>query len=296
MVVLFIKEIPYKAEVLAAIKNGFTCLSYSHEKMVKKGVQASLKDLPVFDAQQNAMLRGGVVPPDLYKAIFTFLAERKNIKLVNSPDQYLETCSIVNHYAKVQKFAAKTVWTDNIKNAHLIAKSAFGDGKKLMLKDYMRSVKYQRKEAYDISDSGSVINVNNALQSFIEAKKGNIEGGFVFSEYIPFKKLAPYPLPGTNQPLYEEFRLWFFRKKLLLKTGYFEELKIYDRKLKKEELTPFLELAKSIESDFFVMDLARKKDNSLNVLELNPGQTSGINYYYHYQFYKALSDACFVSQ
>lgn len=295
MVVLFIEEIPYKAEVMAAIKYGFTCLSYSHENMIKEGVQAALKDLPVFDTQKRAILRCGVVPPDLHRAIFTFLLERKNIKLVDNSDNYLETCSIVNHYRKIKDFAAKTVWTDSIKDAHLLVKSVFGEGAKLVLKDYMRSIKYYRKLAYDIADSGNVIDVNNALQHFIEVKKGNIEGGFVFSEYIPFKKLLPYPLPGTSQPIYEEFRLWFYKKELILKTGYFEELKTYDRKLKKEEITPFLDVAKNVNSDFFVMDLARKRDNSLNIIELNPGQTSGINYHNHYQFYKALSDACFVS-
>ena len=153
----------------------------------------------------------------------------------------------------------------------------------------MRSSKYERLQDFDIDNCSDVNSVNQAVQHLIKCKEGLLEGGVVFSEYIELNKLREYKLANTNQSIYEEYRLWFFCGNLIIKTGYFEELKEYHEGLKDEELTPFLEIAKGVDSNFFAMDIVRKKDKSLMIIELNPGQTTGINYHYIHEFYEVLS-------
>ena len=158
-----------------------------------------------------------------------------------------------------------------------------------MIKDFMRSVKYERQRAYDIEDSSNAAEVQAAIEHLLTAKNGVLEGGVVFSEYVEFNLLHPHPLPFTQQHIYEEYRLWFWKGDLLLKTAYFEEMPDYSGQLREEDLAPFLAIARQIESNFFVIDIARcEADNSLKIIELNPGQTSGINYHHHHQFYERL--------
>ena len=291
MIILFPIELRYKAEVAAATKSGFKCLFYSHHVLTTAGLEAAFDQLP---AQKNsrkapALLRGYPLQPDTYQVVFEYLNQVKGIRLINAPHNYLETCSVVNHYAKIEAYCPKTVWTNDQWKAPEITQQTFGTGVRLMLKDYMRSEKYQRQKQYDIEDAANSKEVKNAVQQLITLKEGMVSGGFVFSEFLEFNRLEEFPLPGTNQPLYEEYRVWFFGGNLLLITGYFEELEPYHHLLEDNELTPFLEVAKNIDSQFFTLDIARKLDGSLAIIELNPGQVAGVNYYYHHQFYRNLA-------
>ena len=309
MIILFAQEIKYKAEVIAAERTGFLVLDFSLEhffrvysKNQREGNREHshsnfhlnpFKDLlPVFDTPEPTLLRGGVLNPFVYEALYWNLRQQHNIWLINDPDHYLATCSVVNHYEKIKEHAPTTIWTDKIVQPDSIIQvlsNTFAPHSKLMIKDFMRSAKYERNRLYDIGDSCNEEEVMQAIDLLAKSKNGVLEGGVVFSEYTELTMLHHTPLPFTKQHIYEEYRLWFFCGELLLKTGYFEEMPDYSDQLKMEELAPFLEIAQQIESNFFVIDIARcKTGNSLKIIELNPGQTSGINYHNHHQFYEKL--------
>jgi len=303
MVILFAKEIKYKAEVIAAERAGFPVLDFSmkhflrmHSEANRSGFPLSpFKDsLPVFDTPKTTLLRGGVLNPFVYEALYRNLGQYHNLWLINGPDHYLETCSVVNYYEKIKEHTPITVWTNEIDPFDFIAQellsNTFVPQTKLMIKDFMRSAKYERNQAYDIEDSSNTTEVQAAIEHLIAAKNGVLEGGVVFSEYTEFHLLHPTPLPFTRQPIYEEYRLWFFRGDLLLKTAYFEEMPDYASELSDQELAPFKAIAKTIYSNFFVMDIARHQNSEkLSIVEFNPGQTSGINYHNHHQFFKQLA-------
>ncbi|HAS45885.1 MAG TPA: hypothetical protein DCS93_35715 [Microscillaceae bacterium] len=296
MKILFLQEIKYKAEVIAAQRAGFDCLFFSLDAFLKaSGNSDVLKGwLPTFEQPQLTLLRGVVMSPPLYESLYKYLSKSHNLWLINTPDEYLETCSVVNHYDKIKEYAPITAWIDSFDQSRTIIQvfaDTFAPGTKLMIKDFMRSAKYERKQAYDIADSSDVTEVQAAIEHLIAAKNGVLEGGVVFSEYTEFNLLHPTPLPFTRQNIYEEYRLWFWKGKLLLKTAYFEEMPDYASKLSREELVLFKRIVETICSNFFVMDIARlKADGSLCIVELNPGQTSGINYHNHHRFYQALYD------
>lgn len=296
MKILFLKEIKYKAEVIAAQQAGFDCLFFSLDAFLKatgKRQQLLKEMLPTFKQPQLTLLRGVVMSPPLYESFYNYLRHYHNLWLLNTPTEYLETCSVVNHYTKICGYTPITTWIDNFDKSETITgvlADTFAQGTQLMIKDFMRSAKYMRKQAYDIADSSDATEVWVAIEHLIAAKSGVLEGGIVFSAYKEFKRLHPTPLPFTQQNIYEEYRLWFWKGELLLKTAYFEEMPNYSENLSDEELAPFKVIAGQIQSHFFVMDIARlKADSSLCIVELNPGQTSGINYHNHHQFFGQLA-------
>lgn len=289
--ILFACEIRYKAEIIAAQKAGFVCLYFSFKKVQQGDFKAAFEHIPDFGTLTPIIMRGYVLPPIAYQALHTYLKETRHLLLINSPQEYLHVGSVVNHYRQIKTLCPKTTWTTDPTDLPTLMENldqTFTKPTRLMIKDFMRSAKYQRLQSFDISDSSSVLKVKEAIQELITAKQGLLEGGVVFSEFIELKRMHEAPLPLTRQNIYEEYRLWFYGGKLILKTGYFEEMPIYTDKLAEEELIPFLAVAKLIHATFFVMDIARKLDGSLAIIELNPAQTSGINYHHHHQFYQQL--------
>lgn len=292
MIILFAREVKYKAEIIAAQRAGFKCLFFSLSGFLKKGVNELKEILPVYEKPEWAILRGMVISPLIFDVLYNHLGKEHNLWLINSPTDYLETCSVVNHFPKIAALASPTTWISELSSPEQITKQladTFAPGTPLMIKDFMRSAKYEREQVWDIEDSSNSSQVAQAIRKLIAAKGGMLEGGIVFSKYLAFHQLHPAPLPFTEQKIYEEYRLWFFKGELLLKTGYFEEMPDYAKKLTESELEPLKAIAKTICSNFFVMDVARKKaDNTLCIVELNPGQTSGINYHHHHKFYQLL--------
>ncbi|MEO1049510.1 MAG: ATP-grasp domain-containing protein [Bacteroidota bacterium] len=294
MILIFPIEIKYKAEIVGAQRQGFQTFYYSYEHIVLGDVRSMLGQIPICTHPTPALLRGFVMPLVAYTAIYEQLANEKNIYLLDTPEQHLEVCSVVNHYDKVSHLCPPTAWIDGesaLDEEVLKAKlSTFGkQGKRLMMKDYMRSAKYEREQPYDIADHTQISQVHEAMAKFKAYHNGVINGGFVFSEFIPDLCLVhDQPFPLTHQPMYEEYRLLFFNKDLLMVVNYWEEMPDYSHQLQKDELKPFQEAAKHINSNFFTIDIARRKDGSLVLIELNPGQLSGVDYKRHHEFYQLL--------
>ncbi|WP_299458370.1 ATP-grasp domain-containing protein [uncultured Microscilla sp.] len=296
MLLIFPTEVKYKAEIIGAQRAGFQGAYYNHQHMLSGAMALMLAQVPAYAQPMPAMLRSFVMPPHAYTAIYEHLAEEKNLYLIDTPEQHLEVCSVVNHYDKIKAWCPQTVWIDGeaaLDEAKLgAALSAFGkEGKCLMLKDYMRSAKYQREHPYDVADHTDLAQAQAAMVNFKAHHQGVINGGFVFSEYIPdLRVVHDHPFPMTHQPMYEEYRLFFLQHELLLATNYWEEMPDYSHQLTDKELEPFKEVAKTIDSNFFTLDVARRQDGSLVIIELNPGQLAGIDYNRHHEFYQKMRE------
>jgi len=295
MLILFPIEIKCKSDIIAAQRASFQCGYYNHQHLMTSNVSLMFEQIPLFLNPTWATLRTFMIPPFVYQGIYEYLRKEKNIYLLDTPEQHLEVCSVVNHYEKVKHLCPQTVWIDGesaLDEVKLKAKlRAFGtSGKRLMMKDYMRSAKYQRDKPYDVADHTDIAQAQEAMTKFKAHHDGVINGGFVFSEFVPDLKLVhEHPFPMTNQPMYEEYRLLFFQKELLMVVNYWEEMPDYSHQLSKAELEPFEEVAKTIDSNFFTLDIARREDGSLVLIELNPGQLAGIDYKRHHEFYELLA-------
>jgi len=75
-------------------------------------------------------------------------------------------------------------------------------------------------------------------------------------------------------PLKQEYRLFFFKKQLLASYDYWEEGQYSDNE--QLPLSSFKKIAETIESNFFTMDIAKRKNGEWIIIELGDGQVAGI--------------------
>ena len=74
-------------------------------------------------------------------------------------------------------------------------------------------------------------------------------------------------------PLTKEFRIVFVNKQLVSIFDYWDEGEYGETK---PNLESFKEIAKTIESNFFTMDVAKKENGGWIIMELGDGQVAGL--------------------
>jgi len=89
----------------------------------------------------------------------------------------------------------------------------------------------------------------------------------------------------SGLPVFDEYRLIFWRGKMILSSGY------NDLEGKEEDFSKFARLGERIASDFFVADVARTQTGELILIEINDGGTAGLPPSIHpIEFYSAIAD------
>lgn len=86
-------------------------------------------------------------------------------------------------------------------------------------------------------------------------------------------------------PLSEEYRVFIYAGKILTISDYWMEesgIEISNKEYQWIEL-----IAKSIKSNFITLDLARKEDGSLIIMEFGDGQVSGLQQLEEGMFYQS---------
>ena len=71
----------------------------------------------------------------------------------------------------------------------------------------------------------------------------------------------------------KEFRIFFANKKIVKVFDYWDEGEYGNTK---PELDDFIEIAQDIDSNFFTMDVAKKKNGDWIIMELGDGQVAGL--------------------
>lgn len=88
-------------------------------------------------------------------------------------------------------------------------------------------------------------------------------------------------------PISEEYRVFIFAGRILIMDDYWREGEVV--RFSDEEQKWIEEIACKVKSNFVTMDLARKEDGSLIIMELGDGQVSGIQQINPEHFYFAFS-------
>lgn len=221
----------------------------------------------------TAVYRGWMLTPLQYESLYQNLTER-NIFLINSLDEYVHchyfpsSYEIIKHKTPVSiAFKLKTK-PDFDKIMELLR--VFGD-KPVLLKDYVKSEKYYWKEACFIASAADRQAVENVTNRFLELRGPYLNEGLVYRAFVELEYLNH---PDSNSlPMAKEYRLFYLNNKLIdyanywNEEGYSNEIPIFEA---------FNEIASRIKSNFFVMDIAKKKDGNWIIIELGDGQVSGL--------------------
>ncbi|MCZ8216525.1 MAG: ATP-grasp domain-containing protein [Cyclobacteriaceae bacterium] len=230
--------------------------------------------------------RGWMLTPEQYSNLYNDLLV-KNFKLINTAKEYQNCHYLPDSLKFIEAKTPKTVFekfdkSDSINN--LILKTKIFGQKSVILKDYVKSEKHNWEEACFVSDVSDHDKLKQSINNLIELRDKYLNEGIVVREFIELNDLTIHSKSGM--PLTEEYRLFFLNKELIDIFDYWEEGEYTHLKPDTKE---FEEIAKQVESNFFSMDIARKKNGGFIIIELGDGQVAGLpDKTNRNEFYKSL--------
>jgi len=263
-------EPDYEEEKNAAIKHGFNFSLISYEAITDNNITSALQLVKTAEKKEWGIYRGWMLTAEQYQRLYDALLQ-KNIQLINSPTEYIHCHHFPLSYAKIAHKTPYSKWTIDItdKSIQSLAQN-FGNAP-IIVKDYVKSEKHHWKEACFIPNASDIAKVNAIVHTFIELRGDYLNEGLVFRQFEELKYLTQHSKSGM--PLTKEYRLFFINKKTVLLSPYWEEGTYHETSV---ELDEFIEIAQTIDSNFFTMDIAQKKNGEWIVMELGDGQVAGL--------------------
>jgi len=264
----------YENEADAAQVVGFEFDLIDFEALADgENLTAALRKVKEQSAPVTAFYRGWMLNPEKYAQLYMALAER-NINLINSPAQYKHCHYLPESYSLIENFTPATVSVklDSDFNFDDVFRqlSVFGD-KPLILKDFVKSRKHEWAEACFIPSSSDRAAVERVVNRFRELQGDDLNEGLVFREFVEFQPLAAHS--KSKMPLTKEFRLFFLDGELLDSFEYWDEGE-YDGSRPPDNI--FADVARSVQSRFFTMDIAQTVGGEWQIVELGDGQVAGL--------------------
>lgn len=254
----------YLAEYEAASQE-HECALFSYEAMLEGKLslyRTEISGLTVY--------RGWMMKPELYKAFYDKLL-KKGIVLINTPEEYSKYHLLPGWYADFKNDTACSVWEDKgtLNSALALTKGLTGS---YIVKDYVKSRKHEWYDACYIQNIADTKNAATVIGNFIERQGADLIGGVVLRKYEKLRFMGYHEKSGM--PLSEEYRVFVLAGTIRIIDDYWPTDQNVG--LSSEEYEWIKQIAKGIKSCFMTIDLARREDGKLMVVELGDGQVSGI--------------------
>ena len=263
----------FREEYDAAIAAGFDVSLISFEDLNGNNVSKAVGRIRPSEEESKAIYRGWMLSEEKYKALFEAL-KSKNLLLINTPTQYATCHYLPNSYPFIKDVTPVTRWMEfagAVDFEEVYALTAKFGKVPIIVKDFVKSQKHNWEEACFIPDASDNRSVKLVVSKFIELQGESLTRGLVFRRFEELEFLVNHSKSGM--PLTREFRLFFCNGELLNVFEYWDD---GDYGSQSPDLKSFIDLAKDVESNFFTMDIARRKDGAWIVIELGEGQVSGV--------------------
>jgi hypothetical protein len=263
-------EPDYENEKESAIKAGFTFSLISFEELTGNNISKALKFVKKTELKEYAIYRGWMLTPNQYKELYDALL-LKNIQLINTPSEYEHCHYLPNSYNKIVSKTPKSNWTTELNDESIRSLTLeFGDNP-IIVKDFVKSEKHSWKEACFIPNASDNAIVKSVVDKFLELRGSSLNEGLVFRKFEELEFLTEHS--KSNMPLTMEFRVFFANKKIVQVFNYWDEGEYGETT---PDLEDFIKIANTIESNFFTMDIAKKKNGDWIIMELGDGQVAGL--------------------
>jgi ATP-grasp domain, R2K clade family 2 len=284
-------EEDFEDQFISAKENGFETLLFNFEDLTSADrFSVATKRIKPIEKLVNVIYRGWMLTPKQYSILYNDLLS-KNFKLINTVEEYQNCHYLPDSLKFIENRTPKTVFEkfDNENSIDKLLEKAKEFGQKsVILKDYVKSEKHDWETACFVADASDKNKLKRSINKLVELRGKYLNEGIVVRELVELNDLTTHSKSGM--PLTEEYRLFFYNKKLVGSYEYWEE---GEYKLSKPDTTEFEEIAKSVESNFFSMDIARQKNGELIIIELGDGQVAGLPYKTdRNEFYKQLKICC----
>lgn len=278
----------YALEAQAAATLDLPWALFDFEALVhgNNPVQA-VRKIPIQEHEQLAIYRGWMLKPKHYAALYEAL-KAKGVCLINNPDAYRHCHYLPESYAVIEPFTPKSVWlklngppaTDSL----AATLQPLGAGP-IIVKDFVKSQKHYWHEAFFIPAAADQANVERIVDRFLTLQGDDLNEGLVFREFVDFEPLAVHSRSGM--PLTQEYRVFVLDGVPLSVTPYWEGVTYQGAP---PPLDSFDTVMKRVESRFFTMDIARRKDGVWMIVELGDAQVAGLSEHADVeQFYRSLN-------
>ena len=154
-----------------------------------------------------------------------------------------------------------------------------------IVKDFVKSRKHEWYDACYIKNIADKVNAERVIRNFIERQYTDLVGGVLLRQ---FEKLNPIGFhEKSGMPISEEYRVFVFAGRIMIIDDYWQADQ--DISFSDEEWIWLESLVKKLKSNFVTIDLARRVDERLIIMELGDGQVSGIQQIRPADFYRAFS-------
>lgn len=266
-------EPDYHHEQSSARSAGFETLLMSFEELTSGNITKALRLIPEFDELQKGLYRGWMLTPNDYLQLYEGLLQ-KNVELINSPVEYAHCHYLPNSYDRIQGTTPTSNWTKPgfpISDEHIIELASEFENRPIIVKDYVKSEKHNWEDACYIPDASDEQKVLAVTKKFMELRGEHLNEGLVFRQFEELEFLADHSKSGM--PLTKEFRILFAHQKIVAVFDYWDEGNYGETK---PNLDYFTEIGQAIESNFFTMDVAQKKNGEWIIMELGDGQVAGL--------------------
>ncbi len=259
------------------------CALFSYEDLEKGKLSLYGEDISGL-----TIYRGWMMKPAMYRDFYTKLADC-GIILINSPEEYERYHLLPGWYNDYINETPKTVWTLGNKLEDVLQKAKDLEGS-YVVKDYVKSRKHEWYDSCfirDIRDKDALVKV---IGNFIERQGENLVGGVVLRKYEKLKQIGFHEQSGM--PLSEEYRVFIYEGRILAVDDYWT--KQSDVCISDEEYAWVKSVAERVKSNFVTVDLARKEDGSLIIMEFGDGQVSGLQQLKAEEFYRRFKHGDYI--
>lgn len=263
----------FQAEMDAAQRAGFGISIVSDENTVG----------PIIITNRTAdsyIYRGWLVKPTYYQE----MANTAENPLLNSYQDYMSSYELPNWYAQFSDedtphsliIDADEIVKRGLEGLAQYVKDYFESDAPLMMKDFLKSLKYEWYDACLIKDGTDTKEILRIMTNFFELRGKDFVGGLVFRKLLDLKRAGIHPKTRTPVPI--EYRTFFLHQKPIATISIWEKEVGIDYQT--EGVPPpqdFLEsVGKKIISPFVAVDIAKDINDKWWTIEVNDGGAAGL--------------------
>lgn len=264
----------YEAEFQAAGRK-HSCALFSFEDM-EDGRLSLYGD----NISGLTIYRGWMMKPEMYRLFYQKL-EEKGIILINTPEEYDKYHLLPNWYDDFIEETPKTYWTP-IAESNVILQKAKKETGPFIVKDFVKSRKHEWYDACYIPELSDTENSKHIIDTFVSRQAEALVGGLVLRTFENLRQIGFHDQSGM--PISEEYRVFVYAGRVFAIDNYWTNK--CDIDLSTEEYDWINSISAKVSSSFMTIDLARKADGRLIIMELGDGQVSGLQQINQGAFYE----------